>query len=171
MLSTDSGLTWSGVDVPPISARFQSMSFADSNHGIIAAGDAGTVAIYTFNGGQSWRADTLSRYNFCSASYPDTSVAYVTSGYSLFRLSTADLAVQPSPQVSTTPSMEIEGGNLFITMPEGRGDRLQIVDILGREVLCGVIPSDGLLKLDVSTISSGVYFVTGGNWQIKFAKE
>jgi len=169
--STDSGLTWSRIMNVPSPATFQSMSFADTNHGLIAAGGSGTYAIYTINGGQSWRTDRLSGFNFCSASFPDTSVAYVASGYSLYRLSTADLAVQSLPQVTIVPSIEIVNGTLIVMNLNERDGKLQIFDILGREVLHGNIPTYGKLEIDISSLPSGLYFVTDGNWRGKFAKE
>jgi hypothetical protein len=67
---------------------------------------------------------------------------------------------------SLHPLAEKENFEIF---NKSRRDRK--IDILGREVLRGAVPADGLLKLDVSSLPSGLYFVTGGNWRAKFAKE
>jgi hypothetical protein len=75
------------------------------------------------------------------------------------------VTINPNP-ASAFVSVDIAGA------PIGEGPQtLKVIDILGREVLRGVIPADSTLKFDVSSLPSGLYFVTDGNWRVKFAKE
>ncbi|HWF44065.1 MAG TPA: T9SS type A sorting domain-containing protein, partial [Candidatus Kapabacteria bacterium] len=46
-----------------------------------------------------------------------------------------------------------------------------VTDILGREVLSSTIPSDGNITLDISSLPSGLYFVSDGIARVKFVKE
>jgi Secretion system C-terminal sorting domain len=50
------------------------------------------------------------------------------------------------------------------------GEPIQILDVLGREVLHGIIPANGPLTLDVSSLSAGTYYVNGGHSEVKFIK-
>jgi hypothetical protein len=75
------------------------------------------------------------------------------------------VTVNPNP-ASTFVTVDVLGA------PISEGPQtLKVIDILAREVLRGVIPADGPLKLDVSSLPSGLYFVTDGDWRAKFAKE
>jgi hypothetical protein len=69
----------------------------------------------------------------------------------------------------------------FTIFPNPASGELQIIgaqsgevhlfDLLGREVLHGMIPENGSLTLDVSFLPSGLYFVNDGITQAKFVKE
>jgi hypothetical protein len=48
---------------------------------------------------------------------------------------------------------------------------IRVTDLLGREVLRNTIPADGSLTLDVSSLPSGLYFVSDGIARVKFVKE
>jgi Secretion system C-terminal sorting domain len=50
------------------------------------------------------------------------------------------------------------------------GEPVQILDVLGRVVLNGVISTNGSLSLDVSSLSSGTYYVSAGHSEVKFIK-
>lgn len=139
--STDSGQTWNYVIIPhsSINDGIQSMSFSDSNHGIVVERNtidtntniASTLVAHTSDGGKTWdttRFEDLIWY----ASFPDSSIAYVCGYYNLYRLSTANLAVQPLPEVPTTAQLENEGGNLYLAMPQNTGGTIRTTDILGR---------------------------------------
>jgi len=179
--STDSGKTWIWIDPkPPFPGYFSAIAFVDSLHGVASGRNPARDSLvlgYTSDAGNTWRTIWIDSsaggksgfFNF--AAFPNPSVAYIGGSNAVFRLSTADLAVQESPLVSDGVKIEIEAGKLLIMMPNEHGDRLNIFDILGREVSRGVIPPDGSLKLDVSTLQSGIYFVSTGNWFGKFAKE
>jgi hypothetical protein len=149
-------MTWNDISLP--SNGIQSISFADSNHGLVVmrnqiVNDTVTnVVAYTINGGESW--DTAFFYGaILDASFPDTSTAYVCSDYNLYRLSTADLAVQAAPQDSTGAWLESESGNLFIIMPQNSGGRLRIIDELGRVLQESEISPGG--RCEISNTSPG----------------
>ncbi|HET6400784.1 MAG TPA: T9SS type A sorting domain-containing protein [Candidatus Kapabacteria bacterium] len=50
------------------------------------------------------------------------------------------------------------------------GMQIQIVDVLGREVMSGVIPTNGPLGFDVSKLPNGTYYVSEGQTELKFVK-
>ena len=149
--STDSGLTWTGVKLST-GDEIQSISFADSSHGLVVMRNqiinniTTSEVAYTLDGGQTWDTamfDDIIWY----ATFPDTSVAYVCSNSKLYRLSTADLAVQQLPQDSTGARIESEAGNLFLVMPEKSGGQLRIMDPLGRILEDQMLPPGSRCEL------------------------
>jgi photosystem II stability/assembly factor-like uncharacterized protein len=48
---------------------------------------------------------------------------------------------------------------------------VQLLDILGREVLCGTVPESGSLTLDASSLPAGLYYISDGNTRAKFVKK
>ncbi len=72
----------------------------------------------------------------------------------------SNLHIYPNP---TSKTLKISGGE------DGRV--VQILDILGREVMHEVVPANGQLTLDVSSLPSGLYYVSNGSTRAKFVKE
>ena len=60
-------------------------------------------------------------------------------------------------------------GQLILTSTNA-GAHFLILDVLGREVLNGLIPLNGSLTLDVSSLPSGTYYVSEGHSEVKFVK-
>jgi Secretion system C-terminal sorting domain len=60
-------------------------------------------------------------------------------------------------------------GSLTITSVNS-GEPVQILDVLGRVVMNGVISTNGSLTLDVSSLSTGTYYVSAGHTEVKFIK-
>ena len=59
--------------------------------------------------------------------------------------------------VTPNPSSEV----LYVNLPDAQMDHLQIKDILGRTVYnLGLEGRTGTIKIDLSDLSQGVYFVT-----------
>ena len=50
------------------------------------------------------------------------------------------------------------------------GEPIQVLDVLGREVMHGIIPANGPLTFDVSLLPGGTYYVSGGHSEVKFIK-
>jgi photosystem II stability/assembly factor-like uncharacterized protein len=136
--STDSGLTWTQVgSETPLGGLFRSVAFADPLHGVATAGvnsRTDTMYIgYTSDGGNTWQTVFVdSEGSDGIASFPDTTAAYVGGYDAVFKLMPQDLSVQQKPHDSTGVSIESEGGNLFLVMPQNAGGRLRIIDALGR---------------------------------------
>ena len=81
------------------------------------------------------------------------------------------LGVTPTPKVDTSmqayPNPTL--GSLTITSIIS-GEPVQILDVLGRVVMNGVISTNGSLILDVSSLSAGTYYVSAGHSEVKFIK-
>jgi Secretion system C-terminal sorting domain len=60
-------------------------------------------------------------------------------------------------------------GSLTVTSAIS-GEQVQILDVLGRVVMNGVISTNGSLTLDVSSLSTGTYYVSAGHSEVKFIK-
>ena len=136
--STDSGLTWTIIGAyTPLGGYFHSISFVDSLHGIATASSGRSLIFgYTSDGAQSWQTTSIdSEANDGNArftSFPDTNTAYAGGFDAVFKFNIQDLAVQATTPVPAGASLESEGGNLFIVMPQAYGGRVRIVDALGR---------------------------------------
>jgi hypothetical protein len=68
--------------------------------------------------------------------------------------------IYPNPASSSVTITSLEAGST-----------VHLLDILGREVLHGVVPSNGALMMDVSSLPSGLYYVSDGVTRTKFVKE
>jgi hypothetical protein len=60
-------------------------------------------------------------------------------------------------------------GQLVLTSSRA-GMPVQVLDVLGREVMTGIIPASGQLVLDVSLLPPGTYYVSEGHTEVKFVK-
>jgi len=81
------------------------------------------------------------------------------------------LGVAPNSNVDT--SMQAypnpASGSLIVTSANS-GEKIQLLDVLGRVVMSGVIPANGSLALDVSSLSAGTYYVSSDHTEVKFIK-
>lgn len=87
----------------------------------------------------------------------------------------------PNPEKKTTPQTSIpidrslqlypnpSAGMLTVSSSE-IGTNVDVLDMLGRSVLSGVIPKNGPLVFDVSPLPNGVYYVSEGQTEIRFVK-
>ncbi len=75
------------------------------------------------------------------------------------------LPVDSSLKLFPNPATE----QLTITSIEA-GMPIQILDVLGREVMSGVMPANGPLQFEVSILPSGTYYVIEGHTELKFIK-
>jgi Secretion system C-terminal sorting domain len=75
--------------------------------------------------------------------------------------STIDTSLQAYPNPAS--------GQLRVISSNG-GAHFLILDVLGREVMTGVIPSNGPITLDVATLPAGTYYVSEGQTEVKFVK-
>jgi hypothetical protein len=74
-------------------------------------------------------------------------------------------AIDSSLKLFPNPAME----RLTVTSLEA-GMNVQILDVLGREVMTGVMPGNEPLQFDISTLPSGTYYVIEGHTELKFIK-
>jgi hypothetical protein len=51
-----------------------------------------------------------------------------------------------------------------------QGMPIEVLDVLGREVMTGAMPANGPLQFDVSTLPNGTYYVVEGHTELKFIK-
>ncbi len=83
----------------------------------------------------------------------------------------SSLGVTPAPILDT--SMQAfpnpASGSLTVTSAI-TGEPVQIIDVLGRVVMNGVISTNGSLILDVSSLSAGTYYASAGHIEVKFIK-
>jgi hypothetical protein len=185
MRTTDGGVHWGAVydDTNVYSGGVSVMS--DINRDTIVAGvDAlfNKILIST-DRGTTWGVDTLICSNSGFSGYNAYGVGLNAKGdligaFGLGELlSSLIIGHQPLSGVKFNSSdsyMQIypnpasEAVNIAFAHA---GIQVSVIDLLGQEVLRGVTPEDGPFKLDVSSLPSGLYFVTDGNWRVKFAKE
>jgi photosystem II stability/assembly factor-like uncharacterized protein len=177
--SSDSGQTWAMVssEIAPQST-FSSICFADSVHGIATAigGTSWTdplIVGYTSDGGKSWQTSSIDSEALNGfTSFIDTNTAYVGGFDAVFRLVPGELSVQSSQLTNLKMEVYPNPASETITIiTSDAGYTVHLVDILGREILHGTIPSSGSLALDVSSLPSGLYYISDGHWQAKFMKE
>ncbi len=82
----------------------------------------------------------------------------------------ANVKASPSIDTSIRAYPNPTSGSLIITSAVA-GEQVQLLDVLGREVMKGMIPANGPLVLDVSSLSAGTYYVSGGRSEVKFVKK
>ncbi len=99
-----------------------------------------------------------------------TSQAEAASFLMRSMVSTASVALQKSSGNSSGCYPNPASFTIAITSSEA-GSTVHVLDILGREVLHGVMPASGSLVLDVSALPSGLYYITDGSVRSKFVKE
>ena len=182
--STDSGAHWS--QVVDLDSSFESVTcMSDASRDTIVAGGYAALnkVLISFDHGASWKTDTL----LCDTSFEQggcRGIALTPSGnliagfnstfgygglvYGVFGVEGVKSTEVVSSGIQVYPNPSYDAVNITSI---NSGQQVNVVDLLGREVLRAIIPSDGPLKLDVSSLPSGLYFVTDGNWRVKFAKE
>lgn len=72
----------------------------------------------------------------------------------------ASLRAYPNP---VTGELSVSSSNA--------GAHFVILDVLGRQVKTGVIPTNGAAMLDVSSFPAGTYYVSEGQTEVKFVKK
>jgi hypothetical protein len=82
----------------------------------------------------------------------------------------ANVEVSASIDTSMQAYPNPASGSLIVTSSVA-GEQIQLLDVLGREVMNGIIPANGPLALDVSSLSVGTYYVSGGRSEVKFVKK
>ncbi len=185
--STNGGKQWNFVDTIPYWGWVQNLS--DISRDTIIAGTRESIAntvIWSTDHGATWRVDTLLFHdsNF-SAAGENFGIGFNSEGELLGAYSFKD-AVDPVlilGQLATagvnTPSCVGSIVELFpnpatasITLTGvAAGHSVHVLDILGREVLHGTVPATGPFTLDVSSLPSGLYYVSDGYSRAKFVKE
>jgi Secretion system C-terminal sorting domain len=76
-----------------------------------------------------------------------------------------------SPKIDTSLRMfpNPSSKRVVVTSSEA-GEAVQVLDVFGREVLRSVMPSSGLLPMDVSTLPAGTYYISAGHKEVEFIK-
>ncbi len=140
-VSVDSGVTWNFDGGPTYLTNFSNDEFYSAN-GVTIAGE-------TYNqygglyGGGLWEEI-----------WPQAGVAENASANS-----NNTLSIFPNPASGTLQIMGAQPGEVHL------------FDLLGREVLHGVLSASGTLTLDVSSLPAGLYYISDGVTRAKFVKE
>jgi hypothetical protein len=180
--TTNAGLSWKEVFDDDSDLRGVTRMSAIDRDTIIAgvSSDIDNI-LFSSDHGATWKVDTLlidtamdvlgcfgiglsSNGNLVGAFGPLTvSLIYGQLGaasVSMPATSTPDASIYPNPASSS----------ITIASSEVRST-VYLLDMLGREVLHGVMPAYGPLTLDVSFLPSGLYYVSDGIMRAKFVKE
>jgi photosystem II stability/assembly factor-like uncharacterized protein len=148
LLSIDRGVTW----------HIDTLIFTDTNF---------TAGYHVFFGYNAYgialnsKGDLIGAFNwsdlFSSLIIGESTVASVNSSTST---SNNQAQIYPNPATETVTITSLEAGGT-----------MHLLDILGREVLQAITPASGSLTLDVSSLPSGLYYISDGIARAKFVKE
>jgi hypothetical protein len=187
----DGGLHWSSVYDDTTGHDGFISSLSDINQDTIVAGAYGYLnkVLRSTNKGATWEADSLICGDTNFIGYDNDGIGLNSEGdligafegprilgqsgrYSLIighrvtsSVATVDLnsskpQLYPNPATSSVTLTGVEAGRI-----------VHLLDMLGREVLRSIVPADGSLRLDVSSLPPGIYIVSDGNAYTKFIKE
>ncbi len=187
--STDGGMHWSNTNFQNgYELDFLCMSSLDRD--IVFCGgqtggslEDGRHIAKSTDHGMTWSTDTL-EYAY------DTSPSFIYSltvtpenhGVAIFggpgNLQTVLVLGAPLDKVETFPILDSNvqiypnpsASSVTITSFEA-GSTVHLLDILGREVLQAMTPASETLTLDVSSLPSGLYYISDGLTRAKFVKE
>ncbi|HZK75587.1 MAG TPA: T9SS type A sorting domain-containing protein [Candidatus Kapabacteria bacterium] len=70
------------------------------------------------------------------------------------------IGIYPNPSSQTINIESLEAGK-----------HVEVLNVLGREILSVRVPTTGPLTLDVSSLPAGLYYVSDGRSRTKFVKE
>ncbi|MBX3043730.1 MAG: T9SS type A sorting domain-containing protein [Candidatus Kapabacteria bacterium] len=190
--TTDGGFNWEIIweDDPHISRELFSISFRDSEFGI-AAGRIGTI-MATYDGGRNWidvtdsniTAHQMSKRAVQRVAFAGENPILVTIGdgilkgyyttsfldnnesfHNIYPNPASDFITISIPEINPTVNRRVDG----------LVDKVQIFDMLGIEVIstpsAALTPTgEGNLRIDVSHLPAGVYFIRIGSYFDKFIK-
>jgi photosystem II stability/assembly factor-like uncharacterized protein len=184
MTSTDNGVHWNMINTQnSLIEGMGCMSSLDRDI-VFGGGDGISRHIMTsMDHGMSWSVDTLD-YASDTELYETISVAVTANNHGVAILGgisydqTVLMLGEPIDKVETSPlndaNMQIypnpAPSSVTITTFKA-GSTVHLLDILGREVLQGVVPASGTLTLDVSSLPTGLYYISDGQTRAKFVKE
>jgi photosystem II stability/assembly factor-like uncharacterized protein len=184
--STDFGANWSELPVPKNNGIYFATTLQESldwHHMVMAGNDSVGRIVQSFDGGMQWECDTVPLGNGIPY-YSITPFAVTGSGRVLAGIADdsgyvnssylAYLEADPSivrPQIQSNDSFSVYPNPctniLNILNVDNFGTEISILDPLGRRY---EVPRNGDM-LDVSTLPSGVYFISDGHTRAKFVKE
>jgi hypothetical protein len=183
MTSVDDGGHWANAYTSGDVQQLQCMSNLDRD--IVFCGGVSTFPhiLYSTDHGMTWAVDTIA----LNGQFPQTvSGVAVTSNDNAVAIlggTLGDLAylVRGTPATATVKLNDVVSNDMQIypnpasesltVSSSNAGELLQVLDVLSREVMHCVIPLNGTLTLNVSSLPSGIYYVTDGATREKFVKE
>jgi hypothetical protein len=183
--TTDAGQHWVSVydDTMVLSGYVHCLSGV--NRDTLVAGITGypNVSLLSNDRGATWDVDSLTYRdtNFIEEKYTGIGLnaegnlvaAFDGPGYTSLvigrhALSGVAASDMKAPAVQVFPNPAITSVTVTNELPERT---VRVLDLLGREVLRGVVPPNGTLTLDVSSLPTDLYFVSDGISRVKFVKE
>jgi photosystem II stability/assembly factor-like uncharacterized protein len=186
--TTDGGRTWiKQLDSIMNGYSIHDIEFYDENFGM--ASSSGALIYITVDGGNTWKDELLidtpqdgspKKINDIQVVNDHTAFVVYNLQYifkytrpttSVMEKEKQELTISPNP---ATDYIEITGSSVILS--EAKDPFFRIYDVLGVEVNCGIstppAPSQegGIIRIDVSLLSPGVYFVQVGVRLQKFVK-
>jgi|GEM_PF-3581612 len=185
-ISTDNGVTWSYLPLPPtFGSAINCISSLD--RGVVFAGASfGERHLYkSTDHGLSWTTDTMI-YSSDTTEVETDAIAVTTSGNAIAILGLSPSVIGTELMVGEPSNDVVKDSSPFelslVVYPNPAsqtisieslesGKQAHVLDVLGREVLCGTVPAAGPLTLDVSSLPAGLYYVSDCRSRAKFVKE
>ncbi len=179
-VSSDLGNDWSELPLPSIYMNPQVITPFDQNPIVIAGVDSAGRVLMSANHGETWQADTVP-LDDGESYYWIQSVAVTQSGRVIAIIAPDDDSLgsnlvaylEPVPSSVNAPDISQQNFSIFpnpttvkiqITSSE---EKISILDPLGRSY---EVKQTGN-TIDISSLPSGVYFVSDGKRRAKFVKE
>jgi len=175
--TTNKGMSWDTIHTPCTGLFFDILMLSDS---VGFAVGQGLSIISTTDGWKTSILDTVPHTGVPAFGRIEKEGHYLWAlgQSSIYRLD-LDSATQASViltnlarpfqrEITTIPNPARSSITLVGELPS---NEVHLFDILGREVLRGTVPVAGPLTLDVSSLPSGLYYISVGNTRAKFVKE
>jgi uncharacterized protein YjdB len=147
--------------VLPADATVKTITWSSSDISVATVNATGMVTAKTIN-------DDIEIYATAANGVVGVCSVKVGSGKTIAATeSLSDITVYPNP---TSGQLTIDNGEL--TMDNGACPIVEIYDVMGRRVNnCQLSTVNSQLKIDVSILPTGVYFIRIGNKTVKFVKQ
>lgn len=189
--SADGGRSWTKSSIP-LQTHSQNPSVTTmsklSDDTLYAGGSfPGTLMVSTDNG-RNWRFDTVIIPSELSTIENETSVARPAPGEILASMVYNSLSTSPGiiahayitqksevasyeGTVTVYPYPNPSTSSITFQIGDRRLSEINVLDILGRNVLNTAMPAEGAITIDISHLSNGMYYIQNGQERARFVKQ
>lgn len=187
LTSIDNGMHWNYLTIPQDSDMNYVGCMSPLDRDIVFAGGYGNDRhiLVSIDHGMSWNVDTFAYSS--DTDYPEINALAVTGdnhGVAIADIpgsASSTVLMLGEPVSMDVRTSRITNSNLQIypnpasqaisLESQEAGKPVEILDVLGQEVLSGRVPASGRLTLDISSLPAGLYYVSDGHSRTKFVKE
>ncbi|HET6400783.1 MAG TPA: T9SS type A sorting domain-containing protein [Candidatus Kapabacteria bacterium] len=179
--SIDGGMHWDSVIYSGVAYNGLAMSSLDRDIVFLSVVDDLPHLGVSTDHGMTWQIESMPLDTFVGQNTSAVAVTGRNEAVTIISTSPSQgVLLQGIPASNNVdPNVREEGATPVypnpasetITITSAGSTKVEVLDILGREVLHETVPSNSPYTLDISSLPDGLYYVSNGHSRAKFVKE